>query len=538
MAVIDPRSDAVVIRVVYDGPPMAGKTTSVRALARGLGAPVVAPEEIDGRTLFFDWLDYTGGLFEGRRIRCQIVSVPGQATLASRRRRLVESADVVVFVGDSAPQEQLATQSYLEGLRSVLDGREGPPIGIVLQANKRDRPEAVSLDVLRALAERAGGRIAVVESVATEGTGIREAFVFAVRLALDRVRELMRVGRLPNAPPAIDSAPDLLAQLQNHDGASLELAASGGLRHTRLHEVQESGWATRALEQVVRENTSAPPRASIWAAAPAAEAVAEKSASLQAAVATPSRDDASTGVEPWVPTGDLPSGMIWPPVNGRLVLHRATSAPVRLRRQVNGDWVGTAGDWHMHSPADARFDQLAHGHGALVNWARMHAASAHVISNERCIVLCNDGTGHFRLWQIVKLERSLRDQLDADLRSGPQATAKSLLALTRAFLLAAERFASAACWLPLNLRNVGALPGGSRYLGHMPDPARSRPAEPRLPGATMKLLTVQLQYALPELQACRSDALAVLDAMIQGERGTPQDPTHGFVRRFLDAVSL
>src|ERR1700761_5646260 len=103
MAILDPRSDAVVIRVVYDGAPMAGKSTSVRALGRGLGGKVVTPAEISGRTLYFDWLDYTGGLFEGRRIRCQIVSVPGQAALAPRRRHLLESADAVVFVGDSTP---------------------------------------------------------------------------------------------------------------------------------------------------------------------------------------------------------------------------------------------------------------------------------------------------------------------------------------------------------------------------------------------------------------------------------------------------
>ena len=63
MAVLDPRSDAVVIRVVYDGAPMAGKSTSVGALGRGLGSQVFTPAEVSGRTLYFDWLDYTGGLF-------------------------------------------------------------------------------------------------------------------------------------------------------------------------------------------------------------------------------------------------------------------------------------------------------------------------------------------------------------------------------------------------------------------------------------------------------------------------------------------
>src|SRR5262245_65764406 len=119
---------------------MAGKTTSVTTLGRGLGSAVVSPAEVAGRTVYFDWLDYTGGLFEGRRIRCQIVTVPGQASLASRRRHLLQSADAVVFVGDSAPDAEGSAKSYFDGLRAVLHGVAGPPIGIVMQANKRDVP--------------------------------------------------------------------------------------------------------------------------------------------------------------------------------------------------------------------------------------------------------------------------------------------------------------------------------------------------------------------------------------------------------------
>ena len=75
MATLDKQRDLVVVRIVYDGPPMSGKTTSVRALAEGLGRPAETPDEVNGRTLFFDWVDYVGGMFEGHRIRCQIVTV-------------------------------------------------------------------------------------------------------------------------------------------------------------------------------------------------------------------------------------------------------------------------------------------------------------------------------------------------------------------------------------------------------------------------------------------------------------------------------
>src|SRR5262249_45892072 len=150
--------------------------------------------------LYFDWLDYTGGLFEGHRIHCQIVSVPGQSMLAPRRRRLLESADVVIFVGDSTAASIGADRAYLRGLRSVLE-RIQPPVGIVFQANKRDNPDAVPIEAVRSMLAELELRVGVVESVATDSSGIRETFVFAVRLALDRVRELMRSGEFLTAPP-------------------------------------------------------------------------------------------------------------------------------------------------------------------------------------------------------------------------------------------------------------------------------------------------------------------------------------------------
>ena len=528
MAVIDPDRDAVVIRVVYDGPPMAGKTTSVRALAKGVGGELTVPEEIGGRTLYFDWLDYTGGLFEGRRIRCQIISVPGQATLASRRRRLLETADVVVFVGDSTMADQSAAASYLEGLRRVLARVEGPPVGIVLQANKRDRPDAVPLHVVRAMLDAVGGRIGLVESVAIDGSGVREAFVFAVRLALDRVRELMRTNRLRTAPPEVDSAQELLDELRRVEGSTLDLAAESALAHTPMRDLREAAPAAEALQQAIHENLPATEKPSVWST-PA-------SASTGGNIGDASSSESD--VAPAVPQRDLPSGMIWPPVHGRLILHGATATSIALKRQPNGDWTGTAGShWHLHSPAGARFTDLEVGREALVNWARLHAASAHVISSERCVVLSEDGSGHYRLWQIVRIEPSLRDEFNMALRGGPAMIARGLLTMTRAFLLAAERFASAACWLPLSLRNVGAPDNGTCFLGHMPHPQSARAPTARTQAATLKLLSVQLEYALPEVEVCRSEVLAELERLISSEDVASPDVTQVFARRFLSSAA-
>lgn len=367
MAVLDPRSDTVVIRVVYDGAPKAGKSTSVGALGRGLGSPVHSPAEVGGPTLYFDWLEYSGGQFEGRRIRCQIISVPGQATLAPRRRRLLESADAIVFVGDSSPAGFISDRGYLSGLSRVLEQIPGPPVGLVLQANKRDHPHAIPMDQIRTMTESMGLRVGVVESVAKDGVGIREAFVYAVRLALDRVRELIRTKHLLEARPQVDSPQELLALLKKSEEGTPEYAAEAGLVHTRVSDVRPQSIVSEAIAQASRES----------------EAVAN-------------------GHVPSVPDDRVGSGLVWPPVDGRAVLHEIAKAQIQLSCSQQGDWSGVAeGQWQIYSGATEVFEDINAGRMVLVEAARTHASGSKAA--DKCVALANDGQGRYRLWQITRL---------------------------------------------------------------------------------------------------------------------------------------
>jgi signal recognition particle receptor subunit beta len=389
VATLDLQSNVVVIRVVYDGSPFAGKTTSIRSLGEGLGARVSTPAEVNGRTVYFDWLDYTGGLFEGHRIRCQIISVPGQASLASRRRRLLESADAVVFVGDSTPAGFDSDCAYLAGLYSVLREVPGPPIGIVLQANKRDLPDAMPLPQLRRVLDELEMKMGIVESVATEGSGIREAFVLAVRLALDRVRELMRLGRLAQGKPSIDTPQDLLQDLKQREDSSLDLSVSDGLKHIRLSHLRGGGLAQEALEQVLREHTDS------------------HSAPTDDPVVTPApQGDSPEGECPKAPDAGVASGMVWPPIDGRTVLQEIGASAVQLQRSVDGEWSGIVNErWRLLTSHINRFATAEQGRRALIDLARAYSANIRPGAPERCAALAPDGHGAFRLWQITRLEQ-------------------------------------------------------------------------------------------------------------------------------------
>ena len=481
MAILDLETDAVVLRVVYDGPPSAGKTTSVETLAASLGRPLYTPQQRRGRTLYFDWMDWTGGRFEGHDVRCQVVSVPGQAILAPRRRVLLESADAVIFVCDSTAEAVAAARSYVEGLMQVLGRLPGPPVGVLVQANKRDLPGAVDLGQIRRAVGASAAGAAVVETVATAGTGVREAFDLAVRLGLDRARALLEDGTLPVGRPAIDSGPALFDHLRALQG-SLPPAAAAERPGPRPEE-----------------RAPAPPPVRRAARPPAAP--------------------------PRLPEPDVPSGWIWPPVSGRIILHEVDALGlVPPRRLGNDDWAVTVGDlWRLRSPAEALFADADAGRHVLIEWARMHAVNLPLLSQPRGLVLAEAGPGSWRLWQVTKIVPSLRERLYEAARGGsPELLAAGVLDAARRLLEAAGRFRLATCRLRVNLDSVGCTDGETLYGGPLPLPAEGEPAAAG-GGGDLALLRAELLPVVADLSlGCQE---AVRQAL--AERIEPLDEARG-----------
>lgn len=141
-------------KVVYVGPTGSGKTTTIRALHDRLDSdthgPVLAPTEPGGATLFFDLLTVDLGALEGRSVRLQLLSGPGDPGQSEIRRTVLRGADGVIFVADSAPDRLDANREAVAALYADLEdlGRPGAAIPIVFQLNKRDLPDAVSEDEL------------------------------------------------------------------------------------------------------------------------------------------------------------------------------------------------------------------------------------------------------------------------------------------------------------------------------------------------------------------------------------------------------
>jgi signal recognition particle receptor subunit beta len=446
VALLDEKRDALVIRIVYDGPPLSGKTTTLRALADGFSRPLHSPQEHDGRTLFFDWLDYTAGRFEGRPIRCQIVSVPGQRSLADRRRWLLQDADSIVFVADTGSLGMDLSVKYARELGSVINSFASPRPGVVIQANKRDVEDALPIpEVLKGF-RAAGIEAGVIETRATTGTGVREGFLFGVRLALDRARELNARGLLKSASPHIDSAEDLFREIT--------VAQDAGKLPGNL--------TRRPGAPFVRAAQSGTPPAPSPASTIPGEAPAPEEDFASAKAMELSQIN--------LPDPSVPSGSIWPPVEGRIMVQQAlATAQLTARQLPSGDCqVCSPNGWRMHSRARDVFEDQNIARSALSDWARLHVRNHALLSARRCVLLSPAGS-RWRLWQIVGQTRSLEDALALGLDTPLAHKAAETLFVVASKLIAALRtFGQATVALPAILATVAADSTEPRYTGLMP----------------------------------------------------------------------
>jgi signal recognition particle receptor subunit beta len=165
-------------KVVYYGPGLCGKTTNLQWIhdklpIKNKGKMLSLATETD-RTLFFDFLPIELGAIRGMKTRIQLYTVPGQVFYNATRRMVLKGADGVVFVADSQEAMLDANAESLENLRENLEVNEInlDTVPLVLQYNKRDLPNAASIEAMNARLNPRG--VPYFESVALQGVGVEE----------------------------------------------------------------------------------------------------------------------------------------------------------------------------------------------------------------------------------------------------------------------------------------------------------------------------------------------------------------------------
>jgi mutual gliding-motility protein MglA len=163
-------------KIVYYGPGMSGKTTNLEIVHKK--APEANKGELTSiategdRTLFFDFMPLDLGTIAGMRTRFQLYTVPGQVYYNSTRKLVLQGVDGIVFVADSSESKMEENLESLENLKNNLAeyGKDIRELPIVLQYNKRDLPDALTIDQLNEKLNHWG--CPYFEAVAITGEGV------------------------------------------------------------------------------------------------------------------------------------------------------------------------------------------------------------------------------------------------------------------------------------------------------------------------------------------------------------------------------
>jgi signal recognition particle receptor subunit beta len=429
MAVFDLREQRMCVRIVYDGLAGTGKTTNLRQLSALFTAQrttdLFSPAEIDGRTLFFDWMQIYGGALCGFPLLCQVISVPGQVVLSERRRHLLASADAVIYVCDSSKASLALARDGLAVVDAVSGARSEPSL-LVIQANKQDQADAVAGAELLGELGRQG--IPCVEAVARDGIGVVDTFITAVRTIV----------------------------------RSLQVKADAQALRVPVHAAESSRAVLTRLEKLEVDPE--------WAAEMFLEEAAGELLSLNALSPTLLPTDAPSpsieeGSAPF-PRPDVPTGFVWPAHTGRARLRSlADGGTDTVRLDAEGKVSITRGGFHLVTSRRARFDDGDAARQALVTAARERSQLGTLLSPETVVVLQPANADESWLWVVSPELPSVRRWLEECSNDTEQRRRLELFASAAAEACSyAVRHGVA---LKLSIDRFGVEDGVVRYVGEL-----------------------------------------------------------------------
>ncbi|HKQ71219.1 MAG TPA: ADP-ribosylation factor-like protein [Polyangiaceae bacterium] len=225
MASVNSLAKELVFKVVYYGPGLSGKTTTLQHIHattktehRGKMVSLATPVD---RTLYFDFLPIRLPKVRGMGVRLQLFTVPGQVYYNATRKLVLTGADGLVFVSDSQAGRVDSNLETLENLRENLleHGRSLGNVPHIVQHNKRDCGDVLPLEELDHMLNL--HKAPSFGTVATRGDGVYQS--------LEAITKLVVAAFESSIPPG-----------ERHISADLE-AIEGGLSEA-LRNADPSGF--------------------------------------------------------------------------------------------------------------------------------------------------------------------------------------------------------------------------------------------------------------------------------------------------------
>jgi len=222
MVAINYANREVSCKIVYYGPGLSGKTTNLQYIHGKVpnttrGDLISLATDAD-RTLYFDFLPINIGSINGFTTRFQLYTVPGQVFYNATRKLVLRGVDGLIFVADSQRDKSDENVESFNNLKENLAeyGYDLNSIPIILQYNKRDLPDVMSIDELNNLLNEKNWP--VFESVAHKGTGVFDTLKLIIKMILEKARKSgtakkIEEGSTAQKTPVSTAAPDAPAAI-------------------------------------------------------------------------------------------------------------------------------------------------------------------------------------------------------------------------------------------------------------------------------------------------------------------------------------
>lgn len=179
MAFVNFNAKEITAKIVYYGPGLGGKTSSLQYIYNNL------PEENRGkmislatdedRTIYFDFLPLHLGKIQNFTVKVQLYTVPGQVRYNATRKLVLKGVDGIVFVADSQIHRKFSNIESYSNLEENLAGyHKGlKDVAHVIQYNKIDLPNIIRSEELNQIINKYNA--AHFETCAITGIGIMDS---------------------------------------------------------------------------------------------------------------------------------------------------------------------------------------------------------------------------------------------------------------------------------------------------------------------------------------------------------------------------
>ncbi len=180
MIEFDEQQQRIVLKLVYYGPALSGKTTNLLALHDQLSldgrGELMLLDTTEDRTIYFDLLPFFYVAPSGMKIKIKVYTVPGQVRHDATRKAVLQRADGVVFVADSQLGRMSVNFESFDNLEKNLSmvGLSIERLPLVVQFNKRDVVDVVPEEEIFKAWEPTG--LPVIMASALKGFGVLETF--------------------------------------------------------------------------------------------------------------------------------------------------------------------------------------------------------------------------------------------------------------------------------------------------------------------------------------------------------------------------